>query len=381
MVSNTYNLHHQTNLAIDEFNPDVQCQNMGLLLDKYMPANIFAKGKKSEWLSSILKPIGNSNNQNNHIDPDFAKQVYERWKKMLQSRGITPFELEVDWRMVVGLGGETILETDLTLHHLYGIPIIPGSALKGLARAYAAGKKDFFVPEDKAEEERQASKDIDADHSKIKCIFGKQDEAGTVCFFDAMPVNGQAHYVVDIMNPHYPDYYRTLQSSEIIAPTNDQPPNPVMFLTVEKTTFSFALAPRKPGFTDDVALVRIWLQEALQRYGIGGKTSAGYGYFKAEPVYTRPTNLAQFQKGQAIRGIVLDEKSDKVAKKYVDSGLAIKCLRLLPFTSNEVVIIIPPTFEEAKNWKTMNNSICLFIEERVEDNRTLLICEPKKKKQ
>lgn len=390
MVSISYNLPYKTVEVLkgsksgEEFNPDKACQNMGLLLDKYMPGNVFATGIKGEWLSRILKPIDDSKNQSKYIDSDFFRQVYRRWDAMMRSLGIAPFHLGIDWRMIVGLGGETILETDLTLHHLYGIPIIPGSALKGLTRAYIVSeKKEYFVPQDKPEKERHASKRIEEDHSDLKRIFGEQEKAGTVCFFDAMPVNGQVHYVVDIMNPHYPDYYRSLQSTSVKPPANDQSPNPVTFLTVADTTFAFAVAPRKPHDVQhqaDVKLVRIWLLEALQKYGIGGKTSAGYGYFKVEQGYSRPEKLAQYQQGQEIRGVVLDENTDKIAARYVGSGRASKCLQLLPFSSNEVLILIPSIFEEARKWKTRNVSVCQFIEERVEDNRTLLICEPKKKK-
>jgi CRISPR type III-B/RAMP module RAMP protein Cmr6 len=383
MDNEKYHLPYQTKEALKEFNPDEACQNLGLLLDKYMPKNIFTGSGKSDWLSNILKPIKGSQAQNNHIDLEFSRNVYQRWYSMLQCSGVEPFHLRVDWRMIVGLGGETVLETDLNLHHLYGIPIIPGSALKGLTRAYVAeAYKEYHVPEDQPEEKRHASKSIDDDHSVIKRIFGHQDVAGTVCFFDAMPLSGQAQFVVDIMNPHYPDYYRSLQSDRITAPSNNQQPNPVSFLTVTNTTFTFALTPRNPHkdqHRGDVALVQKWLQEALQKYGVGGKTSAGYGYFQVAQVYTRPEKLSQFRKGDKIRGIVLDEKTDKVAAKYVGSGQASKCLQYLPFSTDQVLILIHLGFEEAKQWRTRNWQICEFIEEQVEDNRTLLICQPGKK--
>lgn len=380
MANQFYNLPRETAQALNEFDPDTKCQNMSLLLDKYMPGDVFKPGKKGEWLSRILNAGINSSNQNNHIDSRFARQTYDRWKAMLQSFNVTPFELAIDWRMVVGLGGETVLETDLTLHHLYGIPVIPGSALKGLTRAYATQEKKEYFIKYKPEEEKRASEKIDDDHPEIKQIFGEQDKAGTVIFFDAMPVNGRAQYEVDIMNPHYPDYYRSLESKNITPPANDQSPNPVMFLTIAHTTFAFALAPRDPSNEQDVKLARIWLQEALQKYGVGGKTSAGYGYFNTGQKYTRPDNLKQFQRGEIIRGIVLDEKTDNVAARHVRSGQACKCLQLLPFSTEQVVILIPSEFtDEVSNWKTRNTSICQFLEERVEDNRMLLICEPKKK--
>ena len=69
------------------------------------------------------------------------------------------------------------------------------------------------------------------------------------------------------------------------APTNDQRPNPLAFLTVADTLFAFALAPynrkREEQHTDMITASQ-WLQEALQEYGVGGKTSAGYGYFTVQ---------------------------------------------------------------------------------------------------
>lgn len=383
---NEYNLPYRAEEILKAFDPMKNCENLGLLLDKYMPKSIFDKPNpttrtgKAFWLLDTLKSRNENEVQNNHIDAQFPRNLYRRWRAMMQSLGAKLFDLPIDWRMIVGLGGETVLETDLALHHLYGIPIIPGSALKGLTRAYVAKEyQSYYVPEDQPEEERHASERIEEDHSEIKRIFGKQEKAGTVCFFDAMPLHGQAQFAVDIMNPHYPDYYRSLQSNSIKAPTNDQQPNPVTFLTVTNTTFTFALAPRQPEYTDDVDKAKKWLQEALQNYGVGGKTSAGYGYFKVGQTYTRPDNLPQFHKSDTIRGTVLDEKTDKGAARYVESGQASKCLQFLTFPTDQVLILIPSEFEEAKQWKTRNTSICRFIEEQVEDNRTLLICEPKKK--
>jgi len=59
---------------------------------------------------------------------------------MMSAIEATCFDVSLDWRIVIGLGGESVLETDITLHHLYGIPFIPGSALKGLTRAYVTGE-------------------------------------------------------------------------------------------------------------------------------------------------------------------------------------------------------------------------------------------------
>ena len=256
-MSDRYYLPSETAARLSDYVG--QCKNLGLLLDKYPPIEVIGNSQgKSSWLRR-LEP-------NRRVDSNLTKAAYDRWYHMIATiEGMKYFHAAADWRMVIGLGGETVLETDITLHHLYGTPFIPGSALKGLTRAYAAG-------------EIYPSTDIDKDHKIVKQIFGTQEKAGTVIFFDAMPVDGQATFALDIMNPHYPDYYGGSK-----PPTNDQNPIPVTFLTVTDTAFVFAIAPRNPKNDQhkaDTEQAREWLQAALEKYGVGGKTSAGYGVMK-----------------------------------------------------------------------------------------------------
>ncbi len=256
-----------------------RCRNLGLVLDKFVPEEAIGKSEeKSKWLKG-LAPSPPHDRLEMQLDLRLWEARYQRWLALTQAAGAETFTATLAWRMVVGLGGQSVLETDLTLEHLSGLPIIPGSALKGLTRTYAALEKSD-PPRTKLED----------DTDEVKHIFGMQDKdgqcAGTVIFFDAMPVPpnrapGKMRFAVDIMNPHYPDYYR---ENDKRAPSNDQSPVPVTFLTVEGATFTFAVAPRAAGMSDDAARALAWLKEAVQKYGVGGKTSAGYGAFKVEGV-------------------------------------------------------------------------------------------------
>jgi CRISPR type III-B/RAMP module RAMP protein Cmr6 len=240
-----------------------QCGNLGLLLDKYVPQRVIQESRergtfKSHWLQEISK--GHTE------DRQLAESIYRRWLNLTTAMSARHFRAVTESRLVVGLGGETVVETDLTLHSLYGLPFVPGSALKGVTRAYVTGE----IAEHK-------SARIDEDDETIQRIFGSERMGGTVIFFDAMPLHGRFALELDIINVHYAGYY-----SEKKLPTNDQHPNPVTFLTVADSVFVFALAARHPErqeHRDDVPVATKWLQEALQEYGIGGKTSAGYGYF------------------------------------------------------------------------------------------------------
>ncbi len=321
-----------------------RCKNLGLILDKYPPQSAIQRSEdKSKWLKTF--------ESDNHIDPKLAENVYQRWFNATAVEGVQRFSATTDWRMVVGLGGETVLETDLTLHHLYGIPFIPGSTLKGLTRAYVTG------------EVNQSSK-INNDPPIVQQIFGTQKDAGTVIFFDAMPVDGKVEIDLDIMNAHYPKYYGEQQ-----LPANDQDPNPVTFLTVINTTFKFALAPRRPQDVNDVTLAMEWLQKALQEYGVGGKTSAGYGYFTISipTQYIRP-NIPRFAAGQRISGTVV-APTDELRRKAPEAKAF---LRYREFPTKYVLIIVE--VEEAVNWTAGQTRNCLFVREEEREGCTVLIC-------
>jgi CRISPR-associated protein Cmr6 len=377
-----------------------RCKNLGLILDKYPTKISFEKPTKEDkqkgktaWLLSILEPENpNNTTQNNHTDPQLSQNVYDRWMNMIEAMGAELFNAKLDWRMVVGLGGETVLETDLTLHHVYGIPYIPGSALKGLTRAYVAGEK--LTP---------PSTKIEDDDEQIKRIFGSKDDAGKVIFFDAMPLNGQVVYELDIMNPHYPKYY-----GENALPTNDQDPNPITFLTVANTTFTFALAPRNSEAQEDVNKTREWLQEALEKYGVGGKTSAGYGYFKkpqevepsqpshssqsqqkTEPtsVTTRPKEgprrieLPPFRENQEVMGEVAIPSQrtslpQGIAIQDADKVLLYRDSRNVNYNLEAVVIIVNAEYSESQNWKEREQRRCQILRIEKHGDLTVLVCKP-----
>lgn len=342
-MSEQYNLPADTSMLINDHIR--KCKNLALILDKYPPQSVIIETKnKGPWLQNLVK--------SSHIDTALTQSVYNRWHAMMSAIRATLFNASLDWRMVIGLGGETVLETDLTLHHLYAIPFIPGSALKGLTRAYVTGEID-----------EHKSLDIEKDDATVQRIFGSQEHAGTVLFFDAVPLNGEVQFVVDIMNPHYPEYYGGNK-----PPTNDQSPVPVTFLTVTNTTFTFALASRHPGDPQheaDLKDAMKWLQEAIEKYGVGGKTSAGYGYFKMakegetapsskpeeKTSQPRPTerirpNIPKFREGQEITGSVV-VPTDELRRKAPSDARAF--LRYQSFATADVVIVV--SVEEAQSWK------------------------------
>jgi len=186
-------------------------------------------------------------------------------------------ELTTSSRLLIG-SEESIYETSIRLHHIYGIPYIPASAIKGIVRSYII--LEYFA--DELEKYKDNYNKFE-DEVLFQCdwfvdIFGSQESEGKVIFVDAFPTN-KPTIKVDIMNPHYGDYY-----SKGKAPTDTMKLNPINFLTVENTTFEFFIASKESleAFKIKEKTLIEWFQEALQNHGIGAKTAVGYGYFEEQ---------------------------------------------------------------------------------------------------
>ena len=175
--------------------------------------------------------------------------------------------------------------TGICFHPIYGFVYIPGSGIKGLARAYA---EQVWKP-------AQSNKD-DAEKTIIE-IFGNENtekepekmRAGKVVFHDAFPENIPQLYVA-ISNCHHPGYYS--EDKKIIeqlkpGETGDfENPNPVYFLAVkEGATFNFVLSIRQGLDKDGKNLINQafeFLAGWLAHIGLGAKTSSGFGTFIEE---------------------------------------------------------------------------------------------------
>jgi CRISPR-associated protein Cmr6 len=178
------------------------------------------------------------------------------------------FELSVSDKLVIGLGAASVYEVSITLHHIYGLPYIPASTIKGSLRSYLI--TEFF---DKKEERA-----LETDW--FQAVFGTETKRGGVYFFDAFAPKGNFSIHKDIMNSHYPNYY-----SGSKPPTDTQNPNPVKFFAI-RGRFNFFFGVKKDfklqiGKKEISVLqfVKSQLQNSLKQFGIGAKTSVGYGYF------------------------------------------------------------------------------------------------------
>lgn len=240
--------------------------NTGLWLDKYITEQKSedTKGRRGliEEVSTLSVPI-------------VYKAYYDRWEKALMNCGAQTRKATVMGRMIIGLGNESVLETSISLHRTYGVPYIPGSALKGLAASYA---------------DQQLGEDWKKDSTAYKVVFGDMNSAGYVTFFDALYIPGKEDKEralhPDVITVHHQKYYQ----GENEAPTDKDSPIPVPFLSATGTYLIALAAPDlKPGDEWIKATFKI-LEEALAKLGIGAKTSSGYGRMKFLPPPTVPAD-------------------------------------------------------------------------------------------
>jgi CRISPR-associated protein Cmr6 len=235
-----------------------QCENFGLLQERYL-----AFGDDRGQVK-LLRELGDRK----ALVPDFTphKELLDgyraRWEEMAEELGAVVFRARPEWRVIVGLGTNAALGGGISLHPIYGFPVVPASSLKGSCRCYAA-----WALERPADE--------------LDVLFGKvEDEEalrGDLLFLEAVPA---APPVVerDIINPLFGQYYRDANT----PPASYLSPSPIFFLAVGAASpYCFGVA----SLSGDQAAARQgagWLRETLLNIGVGAKTAAGYGYWIME---------------------------------------------------------------------------------------------------
>jgi CRISPR-associated protein Cmr6 len=236
------------------------CDNFGLLLERYL-----AYGDDRGQLQ-LLRELTNRR----ALVPDYTGQSalieahHVRWQHLADELGAITFAARPHWRVIVGLGSNAILGGGMTLHPVFGFPIIPATALKGISRSYAR----WFL--DQPEEE-------------LETPFGMADETsalrGDLLFLEGVPVTPPV-VERDVINPIFGAYYRDAGGS---PPAHYLSPQPIFFLALGSASlYRFGVASLS-GNPEAVEQGSRWLRGALTELGVGGKTVAGYGYWVLEP--------------------------------------------------------------------------------------------------
>ncbi len=163
----------------------------GLLLQRYLHQPATAAQGDPEQRQALLQAAIHAVKQ-----PDAAKlykAAYDRWQTLLPELTAAA-TVTTTSRLIVGLGSENVLETGITLHLTYDLPVLPGSALKGLAAHYC-----HRVWSETVEQFRKGS-----DYHQL--LFGTTKDSGCLIFHDGwfVPESESEPLQLDVMCPHHP---------------------------------------------------------------------------------------------------------------------------------------------------------------------------------
>jgi CRISPR-associated protein Cmr6 len=310
--------------------------HIALVYDAWAPVGDDGKvpdGERADWLSKAADVM---------ISPEYLRS-FEHWKRGLSSAGDRSFELALVSRLLVGHGTSSASDIGLTVHHTWGVPIIPGSALKGLLAHYVDATYGPTGPHQKPweqqgdERSRAGYQGVTRRGSRIqrgpgdvyRSLFGAPDaheddvmrehgfqagtSAGLVTFHDALyvpdSVAGNKPFAADVLTVHQTSYY---DPSRNTFPNDYDSPKPVAFLTVRPgARLLFALS----GPADWTELAERLLRDALDHWGVGGKTSAGYGRLLAPDLAaanTSPrTSATTVKVGERLEVVLLAVRTKK----------------------------------------------------------------------
>jgi hypothetical protein len=169
--------------------------------------------------------------------------------------------------------------------------------------------------------------------------------AGNVSFLPAYPVDLPAgtdingtktptlgKLELDVVTCHHRDYYDGKRPTA----TDTEAPVPVVFPAVAPGhVFTFAMRKLRTASDEDLQRARTWLQTGLQAFGLGAKTSAGYGWFNtSEKVQTAV--LAALQRASLKPDPALWDEFQKWDDKQVRKAAAAYAFAaLVPKTGRE----------------------------------------------
>lgn len=168
-------------------------------------------------------------------------------------------------KLICGMGGSSPYGNIqlLRLHHIFGIPYIPVSAIKGSIRNYMI-LEEYNGDEEKAEKT-----------TEFKELFGVRADGmqteGKLIFFDAFPTRFTMGF--DVQTPHFKNYYEGKSQN----PLDNEHPVPLFFTCLQNVEFEIYISGSKEVWEKYELTVNRAVKGVFEDYGLGAKTSLGYG--------------------------------------------------------------------------------------------------------
>ena len=250
----------------------------GLLMQRGLPEwNQDDKQAKAELIQKIAKIPAPALEESS-----LYALAFKRWVQSTSDTDrFATLAAGISGRLYTGLNSAGALETGISTHHTYGMPLIAGSSVKGIARSYAES--------------------LGLDKAHLTVLFGDDSDSGSLksgalVWHDAwfVPANTPP-FAAEIITTHHQDYYNGKQ------PEADEMESPIPNQQIATQGSFYFVIESAPGAQAWAEYAKNLLFQALQTQGAGSKTASGYGYFiKADEAADRIIRNIQDAQNQAL---------------------------------------------------------------------------------
>lgn len=335
----------------ESVNPSILLQKGMLKANPEKNSDGKSDNKKTGHLEEIVK-LPASPEYNN---------TFNRWFELTSDANrFKQSAMTLENRLLIGLTGNAALETGCSLSRNYGMPYIPGSSVKGIARAWA-------------------NQHLVGDSDELEQLFGTADSeqpyrvSGLVTFHDAWwipdPVKKEHKpFVLDVVTTHHPDYYNGKKiDGEQVGPSDKDSPIPNHLLAVQGS-FLFVLE----GEPAAIELCQTLLEKALANNGIGAKTAAGYGYMKVDPALMQRL-LDEYEKRLSPEE---REHRQTEAQRRIEQQLEAAAKAELEMPPSLIISVINEKYQTQRDNQSFRDKVEAWIDRAIEawniDNRKSL---------
>ncbi len=254
-----------------------------LLLDKH-PFRDGGHGTRlpDQKIHHLTKVVSATRDARTHWGPVLrAKRAWLETLKKQYGDSFREVPMQNSSRLLLHLGRSSVLENvGLYAERITGLPIIPGTAVKGVLSTWACWEAHYNENTGEISTLGNGSEQrsqFGTTSNLAKRIFGDNSVRGStssaeVVFLGAFPQDSPK-IELDIVTPH----------TDATGQDRSPVPNPILAIAPD-TNWSFVfLAKPRDGSSPTPLLNKVeeWLKECLEQTGMGAKTAAGYGRFHA----------------------------------------------------------------------------------------------------
>ncbi|MBB6063457.1 CRISPR-associated protein Cmr6 [Thermosipho japonicus] len=234
-------------------------KSLSLFYDKYVYYNLHKNSSKkkneeqSKDLNNLFKAFFDNDKRYIYENSKILNDVFSKVLKQLETSGYHIYEksFELSSPLLIGSGIPSAYEVGIYLNRNYGLPVIPGQSIKGAFKAF-----------------------LDEIEESDLIFFGNNENSSEIFFFDAVPEKYELG--IDILNPHFKEYYLSEK-----VPNDVYQPVPISFISVFEGRYVFRYVIISEKIDEDKnKRISKYFEDFLSLYGIGAKTSMGYGRFK-----------------------------------------------------------------------------------------------------